>query len=304
MLHEVFYWLFNMSIAAMIIGGVVILLRAIKKIPRRIFVFLWIAPFLRLCVPFGLDHPYSLMSLLSKITTKTIIVYRPTDSMHFSMTNFMMAANGYFPITYKVNILGDIFSVASIIWLIGFLIIAATLYILYFSALHSIKAAVHCKGNVYFSDKTSVPAVYGIFRPKIILPVSCKDNDIHFILLHENTHIKRGDNLWRVISFAVAAIHWYNPFVWIFLKLFLCDLELACDERVLSELQDHEIKEYAHSLLAFKEDSSTLVSSFGGAKIRNRIKNILSFKKLTLISLIGFVSLLIAIFSILLTNAA
>ena len=77
MLQEVFYWIFNMSITATITGGLIMLVRLIKKIPRRVTVFLWIIPFLRMAFPFGLNSPYSLMSLLSQVTTKTIVVYQP-----------------------------------------------------------------------------------------------------------------------------------------------------------------------------------------------------------------------------------
>ena len=118
MLQEIFYWIFNMSITAAVTGVLVLLVRQIKKIPRRLSVFLWLIPFLRMTIPFGLNSPYSLMSLLSKITTKTIIVYQPTEGLAFSMTNSVMAAETYFPITYKVNILEDIFAVASVVWII------------------------------------------------------------------------------------------------------------------------------------------------------------------------------------------
>ena len=104
MLQEVFYWVFNMSIAAAITGVIVMLVRLVKKIPRRLAVFLWVIPFFRMTIPLGLSSPYSLMSLLSRITTKTIVVYQPADDVSFSMMNYVMAADSYFPITYKVNI--------------------------------------------------------------------------------------------------------------------------------------------------------------------------------------------------------
>ena len=90
MLQEVFYWVFNMSITAVITGVLIMLIRLAKRIPRRLTVFLWIVPFLRMTFPFGLNSPYSLMSLLSQITTKTIIVYQPTDDVAFSMMNSIM----------------------------------------------------------------------------------------------------------------------------------------------------------------------------------------------------------------------
>ena len=73
MLQEVFYWVFNMSIAAAITGVMVMLVRLVKRIPRRFTVFLWAVPFFRMTIPLGLSSPYSLMSLISRITTKTVI---------------------------------------------------------------------------------------------------------------------------------------------------------------------------------------------------------------------------------------
>ena len=109
MLQELFYWVFNMSITAAITGVIIMLVRLMKKIPRRLTVFLWIIPFLRMVFPLGLNSPYSLMSLLSKITTKTIVVYQPADNVAFSMMNSVMAADTYFPITYRVNIFEKVF---------------------------------------------------------------------------------------------------------------------------------------------------------------------------------------------------
>lgn len=95
MLQEAFYWLFNMSIIATITGAIIMLIRRVKKIPKRVVVFLWLIPFLRMIIPFGLNSPYSLLRLLSKITTKTIIVYQPTDTFAFSVTNSIRVANDY-----------------------------------------------------------------------------------------------------------------------------------------------------------------------------------------------------------------
>ena len=51
MLQELFYWVFNMSITAAITGVIIMLIRLMKKIPRRLTVFLWIIPFLRMVFP-------------------------------------------------------------------------------------------------------------------------------------------------------------------------------------------------------------------------------------------------------------
>ncbi|MCH5204580.1 MAG: peptidase M56 BlaR1 [Oscillospiraceae bacterium] len=304
MLQEVFYWIFNMSITSAVTGLAVMLIRLIKKLPKRIAVFLWLIPFFRMTVPFGLNSPYSLMSLLSKITTKTITVYRPAEDVSFSMTNFVMAANSYFPITYRVNILEKVFDIASVIWMIVYLAILLMLTVMYFTTLYEIKDATRLRDNIYLSDKIISPAVYGIIKPKIILPLSYKDKDIELVVLHEKTHIRCADNLWRVIGFIIVAAHWFNPLCWIFLKLFLADMELSCDERVLLKLGSERAREYALALLESKQSATVFASAFGGARIRTRIENILSFNKMTWFSLTVFIALLLAIFYVLLTNAA
>ena len=303
MLQEVFYWIFNMSITAAVTGVLIMLVRLIKGIPRRMTTFLWIIPFLRMTIPLGLDSPYSLMTLLSKITTKTIVVFQPTDKISFSMMNSVMAANSYFPITYKVNILENIFSVASVIWAVVALAIVLMLTAIYCTTLFEIKDSKYLRENVYLSEKISSPAVYGVLRPKIVLPASYKDRDIELIVQHEKTHIRGLDNLWRMIAFLIVAVHWFNPFSWLFLKAFLADLELSCDERVLVKLGADRSKEYASALLECKQGATVFASAFGGARIRTRIENVLSFRKLTRISLAAFIALISVIFYVLLTNA-
>ena len=148
-----------------------------------------------------------------------------------------------------------------------------------------------------------VSVVLWIIRPRIILPFSYPEKDMKYILLHEKTHIRRLDNLWRLFGFLAAAIHWFNPLSWVYLKVFLSDLELACDETAISKCSSEDRKEYAHTLLNCTQSKSVFVSAFGGAKVRTRIENILSQKPMTVVSSIGFAALVTAIIFSLLTNA-
>jgi len=306
MLQEVFYWVFNMSITAAVTGVLVMLIRSVKRIPRRITVFLWAIPLLRMVCPIGMNSPYSLMTLLSGLRIKTVVVYRiyrPVNNIYFTMTNSIGVADTYYPITYKVDILEDVFGAASVIWIVIALAIILMLAITYITTVYEIKDSVHLKDNIYFSDKIVSPAVYGIIKPKIILPAEYKTKDIDLVILHEKTHIRSADNLWRIIAFVVVAVHWFNPICWLLLKWFLSDLELACDERVLAKLGADHAKEYALSLLESAKGTTVFASAFGGAKIRTRIENILSFKKLTWVSLTVFTAFICTIFYVLLTNA-
>ena len=123
------YWVFNMSIIASFMGLLVLLIRKLKGIPRRIFVFLWAIPFLRMCFPLGINSRYSLMPLISKLTTKTVTVYQPVNELELSYSNVIMQAESYSPFTFKTEFLKTVFEIAGLIWLIGAL--QAQLGILY-----------------------------------------------------------------------------------------------------------------------------------------------------------------------------
>ena len=292
-----------MSIIATFMGLLVLLIRRFKGIPRRILVFLWAVPFIRMCFPLGINSRYSLLTLISKFTTRTVTVSKPSNSIELSATNTLMQAESYSPFTFKDNLVSNIFAVAGLIWIIGALAIIIALTILYVGTKREIKDATPIGKNVFISGKVVSPAVYGIFRPKIILPESYSERDLTYILQHERTHIRRADNLWRLLGFMAAAIHWFNPFSWIFLKAFLSDLELACDESAVARYSTDERKAYATALLDCTQSKSLFVSAFGGAKVRMRIENVLSYKKMTAVSACGFTILILAIMYTLLTNA-
>lgn len=267
MLGEVCYWILNMSIMAAFMGLIVMLIRQIRAIPRRVSVFLWIIPFVRMTVPVGLSNKYSLMTLISKFTTRTVTVFEPADDLKFSTSNTIMLADSYSPLTFKLSRMEMVFEVAGFIWIVIACALLIALMILYITTKRGISDAKHLEQNIYLSGKVDSPAVYGITRPKIILPESYQDKDLKYIIKHEKTHIRRLDNLWRIMGFFAAAVHWFNPLSWIFLKAFLTDIELACDEMAISGLETEERKDYARTLLNSTRSKSVLVSEIGRAHV-------------------------------------
>lgn len=302
MLSDVFYWLFNMSISASIVGIIILLLGKIKRLPRHLIYILWMIPFLRMWIPIVMTSKYSLMTLISKFTTRTLVVYDgPVD---LAVTNHLMMANTYSPITYKVNLLDGLFTAASMVWInvaAALMIISVIIYLITKSEL---KDASPLGDNVYVSDRITVPATYGVFRPRIIIPRKYEQDDLKYIIAHESAHIHRRDNLWRILAIITVSVHWFNPFAWLFLKKFLEETELACDERVLADCGEDEKKAYAIALVDCAKSRNVFVSAFGGAKIRVRIDHILSYRQLSTISIICFTMFAIAIAFVLLTNAS
>jgi len=302
---DIFYWVLNISILGSVTGLIVLLLRRVRILPRFGVYLLWALPFIRLWMPVGIASRYSLLSFISRYATKTIVVWEAKSVLPgLSMANSIQAAESYFPIVYKIDLLKDVFHIAGMVWVIvavAAILCAVALYVFTKSALSDI---VHIKDNIYCSDKILSPAVYGIIKPKIILPTNIADKNMAYILKHECIHIRRRDNLWRIVAVLTACVHWFNPLCWIFLKCFFTDMELACDAGVLKELDDNSKKEYASALLSCAAGKNYYASAFGGAKTRLRIENILSYKKLTLFSGVCFAALFIVIAVTVITNAA
>lgn len=298
MLASTLYWLVNMSVSASVAGLLLWLLGKIRSIPRRLLHILWGIVLLRLWIPIGVGSPWSLLTLLLGRA-----VPLPEPNPQWSMMNYMGAADAYFPIVYRTETLSRLFHAAGGVWaaLAAALLIAAA--VLYWSTLHTLKDARQLGHNVYCSDRITTPGVYGIFRPRILLPPDTKQADQPYILHHENAHIRRLDNLWRILAITTACVHWFNPLIWLFLKVFLENLELACDEAVLRGYTPQEQTRYAAALLNCAEQRSLWVSAFGGAGVRLRIQRILSYRRLSLFS-----GLALAVFALLtclalLTNA-
>ncbi len=304
MLSEIFYWVLNISIIGGGTGLIVVLLGKSPKLPRFAAYILWTLPLIRLWIPFGMTNRWSLLSLISRYVTKTVMIWEEVPwTPDFSMTNSIQAAKSYFPIEYKTYLLKKIFEVASVIWVIIAIAAIITSVFLYILTKRELWDARHLKENIWISGKVTSPSVYGIIKPRIILPEWIPEKDMPYILAHERVHIIRRDNLWRIIAVITACIHWFNPLVWIFLYRFITDMELACDTKALKILGEDKAKDYATALLACAAGKSYFISAFAGVKTRVRINSILTYKKLTLLSTIAFIVLLVAVTAVLITNA-
>lgn len=306
MLENIFYWVLNMSILGSITGILILCLGKIKKVPVFAIYALWSVVLLRLLIPFGLENKYSLLNLLSGFAVKTVKLPPGNEFPQLSMANFARAADSYFPIVYKTELLAKVFEVAAAVWIVIGAASVIAVIIVYLFAKAEIKTSILIKDKLYINDRIRTPMVCGVFHPKIILPagLNLATNTLEYILSHEEVHIRRKDNLFKGIAILTACIHWFNPLVWLFLKHFFNAMELACDSKLLKNYTDAQKKEYALALLDCAEKQSNLFfPAFGSTKIKRRIENILSYKRLTVFSCLCLTALLVSVAIILLTNA-
>lgn len=142
------------------------------------------------------------------------------------------------------------------------------------------ETAVQTAPGVFESDQPGPPFVLGFFPPKIYLPKDLAEPNRSYVLAHERLHLRRGDFLWKPLFFLAAAIHWFNPVLWLAWRLFCRDLEASCDEGVLSELSEGERTGYARALLSLAApETSRLPAAFGEHDVSRRVKGALNYRK-------------------------
>ena len=303
---DIFYWVLNMSVSGTIAGAALLLVRLIKRLPRGAVYLLWAVPFVRFVFPLGFGFEYSVVELLRRATDRIVTVYPEgtafSNFIEMSTMNYVAAASEYFPIEYKTNYLRVLFEVSSSIWLTVSVVLILIALCLYLISVREVRGATQLGGGIYKSDKVSSPVVVGVIKPRIIVPqdYDCEKNRL--AIAHERVHVKRLDNLWRMIAVLLCCVHFFNPIVWVLLKYFFEDMELSADAAILRKLDGTERREYARSLVDAAERKALFSSSFGGAKLKNRIASVVSYKKATAFSSVCAVVFLAAIAIVLLTN--
>jgi beta-lactamase regulating signal transducer with metallopeptidase domain len=160
--------------------------------------------------------------------------------------------------------------------------------------------------EVLVSHTVPGPAMSGVLRPLLLLPASFTEtfgrDERRLILLHEMTHVKRGDLLGNAVVCVLQAIHWCNPLVWLAFARFRADRELACDSAVLSAVEEDRRRVYGQALL--KMETATLLSPFRlgfvglvglferGQDLRSRLSAIAAHRGNDLASTVGGLVLL------------
>jgi len=77
------------------------------------------------------------------------------------------------------------------------------------------------------------------------------------VLLHELSHIRRGDTAACFLAAVLSILHWFNPLVWLAFALMRRDIEVLCEDSVIEALGEHERPGYAATLLALAAPPQT-----------------------------------------------
>ena len=258
----------------------------LKKTPRVFSYALWAVVLFRLLCPFSFESVVSLIPSTQAVqpTGRTGLPFEAATNIPVIDTpvNEYLGSHYYEGVTVPAGFSVDFMTVLSIVWLAGCLVLLGMSLISLFRLKKRLRNAVLEEGRVYHAKGLETAFVLGIFRPKIYLPEGLSHKEREYILLHEQTHIRRGDHIVRILAFAALCLHWFNPLVWLAFFLSGRDMEMSCDEAVLKKLGNGVKKDYSASLLSLASGRKWLGGAplaFGEGDTRSRIKNVLSYRK-------------------------
>ncbi len=135
------------------------------------------------------------------------------------------------------------------------------------------------------TEDLCAPSVLGFWRPTIFLPKqyleTATPSELRFALLHELTHLRRGDPWWLPVTVAARALFFFHPVVHWASRQMELQREILCDRSVVHATENGT--EYADFLL--EQAWSSAAAGFGPStsllgnrtsEITRRIRAILS----------------------------
>ena len=305
-LRELFVGTLNLAVAASWLIVVILLLRPLLKkfAPRWVLCALWAVVAVRLVCPVMLhsdlsvyrlagdavnangqvtyfedtgfcgDVSYRPATLLPGVSTPTVTPSTVDDSAPEVSADAVVQ-----PSTPSRSVDMNLLSIA---WAVGVYIMVMTALAGYVSLKGDVAASIPLEGNVYLCDNIKSPFILGVFRPRIYLTSGMDEAARDCVLRHERAHLRRWDHVWKPLGFALLAVYWYDPLVWVAYILFCRDMELACDERVIRDMAAEERAAYSQALLDCSRGRRWVAAcplAFGEVGVKTRVKAVLWYKK-------------------------
>ena len=284
----VFLKLLNLSISASwLVLAVLVLRLGSKRSPKWMNVLLWGIVALRLVLPFSIESALSLIPSAETVSP-AVVQFDPaptiTSGVEFidNAVNPSLSESFAAAPTMSVNPLYVWTYLAGWVWIIG--LGAMLLYALasYLRLRRRVSVSLCVRENIYLCDAISSPFILGVVKPRIYLPSGLDEVQRQNVLSHERAHLARRDHWWKPLGFALLAVYWFNPVLWLAYALLCRDIELACDERVIRTMDESAVKTYSTVLLACSMPRKAVITcplAFGEVGVKERVKNALRYKK-------------------------
>lgn len=251
----------------------------LRRAPRRAVCMLWLLVALRLLLParltvespVSLQQPESPPILAYQELRQQEKVYVSTPPEQRPEMAGPVAAQGF-----------ALLDQLPTIWLTGVGCMALYMALSLLRMRWRLRAAPRIQDNVYRCTDWSTPFVLGVLAPRIYVPETVSEQDFPQVLAHERCHIRRWDHVWKPLAFLLLAVNWFNPVLWAAYVLLGRDMERACDEMVLKNATPAQRAAYSRALVscaAQPKMAAVCPLAFGEVAVKERVKNVLNYKK-------------------------
>lgn len=284
----VFLKLLNLSISASWLVLAVLVLRLVsKRSPKWMNVLLWGIVALRLMLPFSIESALSLIPSAETLSPE-VVRFDPAPTITSGVSIIDNAVNPslseHFSAvpTASVNPLYVWTEIAGWVWLIGLGAMLLYALVSYLRLRRRVSVSLAIQDHIYLCDAISSPFILGVVKPRIYLPSTLDEIQQQNVLAHEHAHLARHDHWWKPLGFALLAVYWFNPVLWLAYALLCRDIELACDERVIRTMDESAVKTYSTVLLACSIPRKAVITcplAFGEVGVKERVRNALHYKK-------------------------
>jgi beta-lactamase regulating signal transducer with metallopeptidase domain len=284
----VFLKLLNLSISASWLVLAVLVLRLVsKRSPKWMNVLLWGIVALRLVLPFSVESALSLIPSAETVSP-AVVQFDPAPTITSGVEFIDNAVNPSLSESFaaaplaSVNPLYVWTYLAGWVWLIGLGVMLLYALVSYLRLRRRVSVSLCVRENIYLCDAISSPFILGVVKPRIYLPSGLDEVQQQNVLSHERAHLTRRDHWWKPLGFALLAVYWFNPLLWLAYALLCRDIELACDERVIRTMDESAVKTYSTVLLACSMPRKAVITcplAFGEVGVKERVRNALHYKK-------------------------
>lgn len=251
----------------------------LRRAPRRAVCMLWLLVALRLLLPARLtvESPVSLqqpesppIQAYQELRQQEKVYVSAPPEQRLEMAG-PAAAQGF-----------ALLDQLPAIWLTGVGCMALYMALSLLRMRWRLRAAPRIQDNVYRCTDWSTPFVLGVLAPRIYVPETVSEQDFPQVLAHERCHIRRWDHVWKPLAFLLLAVNWFNPVLWAAYVLLGRDMERACDEMVLKNATPIQRAAYSRALVACAAQpkmAAVCPLAFGEVAVKERVKNVLNYKK-------------------------
>lgn len=170
----------------------------------------------------------------------------------------------------------------SAVWIVGMLSMCLYALLTYLRLRKLVSTAVVMRDNIFQSEAVDSPFVLGVVRPRIYIPFRIEGRNLVHVVMHEQVHILRRDHWWKPLGFVLLSVYWFHPLMWLAYILLCRDIELACDERAIKELDDGQRADYSQALLDCSVSRRSIAAcplAFGETGVKTRVKSVLGYRK-------------------------